>query len=81
MVAIAALALSALMLVPIHYARFSQSLAVQIPLGILVALSALVPPLRVAVLAVVLLYVLGGPWFDFWGILESAPLKRKSYGR
>jgi phosphatidylserine synthase len=80
LVAVAALALSALMLVPLEYPRFSQALPVQIAMGLLLALAAVIPLLRHAVLGIVLLYVLGGPWFDFGGLLARSPLKRKRHG-
>jgi CDP-diacylglycerol--serine O-phosphatidyltransferase len=83
-VAIAVSALAVLMLAPFHYARFSQRLWVQAPLGIFVVAAIIMPQLREIVLFFVLFYALGGAFFEFWGLLESvAPLKprvRRSRG-
>lgn len=72
-VATASVALAVLMLSPLHYARFSQARGVQAAMGISVGLAALWMPLRPLVLMLVLLYALGGAWFDFWGVLEGRP--------
>jgi CDP-diacylglycerol--serine O-phosphatidyltransferase len=84
LVAIATLSLAVLMLAPLQYSRFSQRSVVQIPLGILLVMAILLPHLRLAFLVVVLLYALGGSFFEFWGVLESPqPLKprlRRSRG-
>jgi len=66
----AALALGVLMLAPLSYARFSQKIWIQAPLGILIAAAALYAPLRQVLLMLALLYALGGAFFSFSGILE-----------
>lgn len=74
----ACLALAVLMLSPLSYARFSQKAVVQAPLGALIALAALFPQFRPAVLMLALAYALGGAFFDFWGVLErEAPRPKR----
>ena len=81
LVAIAAVALAVLMLAPLSYARFSQRMAVQLPMGIGVGLAAFVPMLRPAVLVLALLYALGGAYFEFFGVLESQASPAKARAR
>lgn len=79
-VATAMLSLTVLMLMPVTYARFAQKGWVQVPLGIIIVVGIVWTPLRVLGEILVLLYALGGAFFEFWGVLES-PVRRKRRSR
>jgi CDP-diacylglycerol--serine O-phosphatidyltransferase len=79
--ALAGLALAVLMLAPLRYPRFSNSLWVQLPLGAVVSIAIFYPPWRDAVLMTAFFYAVGGPFFEFWGILGDPPKPRSGKAR